>query len=78
MNANQQQFYDYVTSIAQEDKLDDLKAILAENFRRQDDGSMTKEYMMESGPKLIDTLKPEFREQFTQTMTTFLADHVEV
>ena len=72
MNAEQKQFYDYVTNMVEDGKRDELEAILAENFKRQDEGTVTKEYMMESGPKLIATLKPEFRDEFTKTMTNFV------
>ena len=73
MNPGQQQFYDYVTGIVEDGKLEELKGILAENFKRQDDGTITKEYMMETGPKLIATLKPEYREDFQKNMAHFMS-----
>ena len=74
MNPEQQQFYDYVTALVDDGKLEELKGILAENFKRQDDGTMTKEYMMESGPKLIATLKPEHQAEFQKTMAQFMSN----
>ena len=74
MNATQKQFYDYVLPMAAEGKTDELKAVLAENFRRQDDGTLDKAYMEEAGPKLIALLQPQYQDQFTQTMKSFLSN----
>ena len=72
MNANQKQFYDYVMPLAQEGKENELRALVEENFRHQDDGTITKEYMLENGPKLISLLKPEAQEQFQKNMAHFM------
>jgi len=73
MNAGQEQFYNYVIPLATEGKEEELKAIVLENFKRQDEGTATKEFMMEQGPKLIACLKEEYREQFMANMAHFMS-----
>lgn len=73
MNPGQEQFYNYVMPLAVEGKEDTLKEIVLENFKRQDEGTATKEFMMEQGPKLIACLKEEYRDQFMKNMQHFMS-----
>lgn len=62
MNPGQQQFYDFFMERIKEDKVEEAKTILQENFKKQDEGTFTKEYMQESMAKLMSFVKPEFLE----------------
>ena len=64
MNAGQQQFYNFALERAQAGKEEEMKAILAENFRKQEEGTFTKEYMAEAMPKLMALVRPECLEDF--------------
>lgn len=72
MNPQQQMFYDYAMNMVQDGKQDDLKAVLAANFKAQDDGTINNEFMAEQGPKLIALLKPEFQAEMTKQMNQYL------
>ncbi|WP_312105635.1 hypothetical protein [Lachnoclostridium sp.] len=64
MNEGQQRFYDFVMERVQEGKEEDIKAIMSESFKRQQEGTFSKEYMTEIVPKMIMLLKPECVEEF--------------
>ncbi|HCL03978.1 MAG TPA: hypothetical protein DHW61_16490 [Lachnoclostridium phytofermentans] len=64
MNEGQQRFYDFVMGRVQEGKEEDIKAIMSESFKRQQEGTFSKEYMTEIVPKMIMLLKPECVEEF--------------
>jgi ribosomal protein S3AE len=64
MNEGQQRFYDFVMERVQEGKEEEIKAIMSESFKRQQEGTFSKEYMNEIVPKMIMLLKPECVEEF--------------
>lgn len=64
MNEGQQRFYEFVMERVQEGKEEEIKAIMSESFKRQQEGIFTKEYMTEIVPKMIMLLKPECVEEF--------------
>ncbi|WP_312370515.1 hypothetical protein [Lachnoclostridium sp.] len=64
MNEGQQRFYDFVMERVKEGKEEEIKAIMSESFKRQQEGSFSKEYMTEIVPKMIMLLKPECVEEF--------------
>lgn len=64
MNANQQRFYDFVMERVKEDKAEEAKAMILENFKKQDEGTFTLEYMRQNTPKMMSFIKPEFLEEF--------------
>jgi len=72
MQPGQKMFYDYVMGIAKDGKADELKAIVLENFKRQDEGTATKEFVMTQGPKLIACLKEEAQGDFMEKMAHFM------
>ncbi len=59
MNPGQKQFFDFIVERTQPDKANDMKALLEENFQRQDNGTFTPDYLAASMPKLYAMLKPE-------------------
>lgn len=72
MNSQQQMFYNYAMNMVQDGKQDELKAVLAENFKAQDDGTLNGQFMAKQGPKLIALLKPEFQQAMTNQMNQYL------
>jgi len=42
MNQGQEQFYNFILGRVKEDKVVEAKALLAENFKKQAEGSFTK------------------------------------
>jgi hypothetical protein len=66
MNPGQQMFFDFVMERVQPGKEADIQAIMTESFKRQGEGTFTKEYMAETAPKMIALLRPECAEEFKQ------------
>jgi hypothetical protein len=66
MNQGQQMFYNFALERVQPGKEAEIQAIMSESFKRQDEGTFTKEYMAEIAPKMIDLLRPECVEEFKQ------------
>lgn len=64
MNEGQQKFYEFIMDRVKEGKEEEIKAIMNESFRRQQEGTFTKEYMAEIGPQMITLLRPECVEDF--------------
>jgi ketol-acid reductoisomerase len=64
MNEGQQKFYNFVLARVKEGKQEEIKDIMNESFRRQQEGTFTKEYMAETVPKMIMLLRPECVEEF--------------
>ena len=59
MNPGQKQFFDYIMERTRPEQTDDMKALLEENFQRQEAGTFTPGYLAESMPKMYAMLKPE-------------------
>lgn len=59
MNQNQEMFYHFFMERVMDDKKEEAKAILMENFAAQDAGTFTKEYMEAAMPRLMALVKPE-------------------
>lgn len=66
MNIGQKKFYDFVMERVQNGKEEQIKAIMNESFKRQEDGTFTKEYMAEIAPKMIALIRTECVEEFKQ------------
>lgn len=64
MNEGQQKFYDFIMKRVKEDKMEEMNAIMNESFKKQSEGTFTKEYMAEIVPKMMMLLKPECVEEF--------------
>ena len=66
MNEGQLRFYNFVMERVQEDKKEDMEAILSDNFKRQQEGTFTKDYMAEIVPQMMSLLRAECIEEFKQ------------
>ncbi|MEK5080617.1 hypothetical protein MKX73_16970 [Solibacillus sp. FSL W7-1436] len=55
----QEMFSNFILQRVKEDKMEEAKALLAENFKKQDEGTFTKEDVEQFVPKMLDYLKPE-------------------
>ncbi|MDR1705112.1 MAG: tetratricopeptide repeat protein [Clostridiales bacterium] len=66
LNPGQKMFFDFVMERVLEGKKADIQKIMAESFKRQADGTFTKEYMAETAPAIITLLRPECVEEFKQ------------
>jgi hypothetical protein len=64
MNEGQQKFYDFIMERVKEGKEEEIKAIMYESFKRQQEGTFSKEYMAEIAPKMVMLLRPECVEEF--------------
>ncbi|MCL2339720.1 MAG: hypothetical protein FWC59_02325 [Actinomycetia bacterium] len=64
MNADQKNFFDFFMARVQADKSEEAREMLLGNFKRQEDGQFTAEYMQQIAPKMLALLKPEFVEEF--------------
>ncbi|GFP74932.1 hypothetical protein [Clostridium fungisolvens] len=59
MNEGQERFLGYILERVQEDKVEEAKALLADNFKKQAEGTFTPEDVKQSAVKIIALLKPE-------------------
>lgn len=55
----QEMFSNFILQRVKEDKMEAAKALLAENFKKQDEGTFTKEDVEQFVPKMMEYLKPE-------------------
>ncbi|MER2030355.1 MAG: hypothetical protein ABS935_08680 [Solibacillus sp.] len=55
----QEMFSNFILQRVKEDKMEEAKALLAENFKKQDEGTFTKEDVEQFVPKMMEYLKPE-------------------
>jgi len=66
MNPGQEMFHKFALARVQEGKEAEMEALMAESFKRQDEGSFTPEYMGEVLPQMIALVRPECIEEFKQ------------
>ncbi|MBS6501220.1 MAG: hypothetical protein KH415_06220 [Clostridium sp.] len=71
MNQGQEKFLGFVLERVQEGKVDEAKALLAESFKKQSEGTFSHEYIIEFIPKMIVLLKPEKVEEVKEIMQQF-------
>jgi len=64
MNPGQKMFHDFALQRVQPCKEAELEAVMAESFKRQDDGTFTREYMGAAVPKMLALIRPECIEEF--------------
>ncbi|WP_042461355.1 hypothetical protein [Neobacillus dielmonensis] len=55
----QEMFLNFILQRVQEGKEDEAREILLENFKKQDEGTFTKEDIEQFVPKMMNLLKPE-------------------
>ena len=59
MTGQQQGFYSFILERVQEGKEEELKVLLNEGFKKQDEGTFTKEYYAETTSKMFALVRPE-------------------
>lgn len=68
MNKGQEMFFNFIMQNVEEKNQDKAKELLAESFKKQDDGTFNKEYMMAFIPRMLELIKPESLEQVKNIM----------
>lgn len=71
MNPGQEKFYDFIVARVGEKHLEEAKALMRENFKKQDDGTFSPEFMRETQAKLTAMLKPETVDEVKTAMAHF-------
>lgn len=59
MNPGQEKFYHYILERVKPEKTEEAKTLLAENFKKQQEGTFTQEDALQFVPKMQDILLPE-------------------
>ena len=75
MDQGQEKFYGFILERVQEDKIEEAKALLADNFAKQREGTFKQADALQFIPKMMSLLKPEqvdevkaIMKQFSQNM----------
>jgi hypothetical protein len=71
MNEGQEKFLGYILERVQEDKVEEARVLLTDNFRKQDEGTFTYEDAVLLIPKMISLLKPEKVEEVQAVVKQF-------
>lgn len=71
MNQGQEKFLSFILERVQEDKVEEARALLADNFRKQAEGTFTKEDISQFAPKIVSLLKPEKVDEVQTVMKQF-------
>lgn len=75
MNPGQEQFMNFILERVRKDKMEEAKEVLLENFRKQDEGSFSKEDIASFGPKILRLLKEEAVSEVQNVMKQFGQQH---
>lgn len=68
MNQGQEKFYSFIMSKIDKSNEQAAKALLNESFEKQNNGTFNAEYMSEFMPKMLELIKPEFKEEVKNIM----------
>jgi hypothetical protein len=71
MNPGQEKFLGFILERVQEGKVEDARALLTENFRKQGEGTFTREDASQFASKIVSLLKPEKVEEVQSVMKQF-------
>lgn len=71
MNEGQQKFLSFILERVQEDKVEEARTILAENFKKQAEGSFSPEDIKAFIPKMMSLLKPDKIEEVQNIVRQF-------
>lgn len=69
--AGQARFEDFILQRVKDDKVGEAKKILAENFRKQDEGFFTQKDAEQFFPKILSMLKPDKVEEVNAIVRQF-------
>lgn len=76
MNTGQGQFYDFILERTQEDKTQEMKALLSEGFDKQENGSFDFTYFKSYCAQILAMLRPEHVEEVKKIIETFGRDRL--
>lgn len=71
MNPGQEKFYHFILERVNETHIDDAKALLAESFSLQSQGTFNQQYLMSFIPKMLGYLKPEHIDEVKNIMMKY-------
>lgn len=74
MNKGQEMFLNYILERVQEDQVEEVKALLMETFKKQNEGTFTKEDMNQFIPKMTSLLKQDKVEEVKKIMEEFASN----
>ncbi|NFS06539.1 hypothetical protein FDE99_01940 [Clostridium botulinum] len=71
MKQGQEKFLGFILERVEEDKVEEAKALLADNFKKQVEGNFTHDDITEFIPKMAMLLKPDKIEEVQTVMKQF-------
>ena len=71
MNQGQEKFLSFILERVKEDKTDEAKALLADNFKKQAEGVFTQNDIAQSIPKMIALIKPDKVDEVQSVMKQY-------
>lgn len=71
MNQGQEQFQSFILERIQEERKEDATALLNECFKKQDEGTFTRQDITQFIPKLIPLLHPDKVEEVHEVIKNF-------
>ncbi len=71
MNQGQEKFLVYILERVQEEKIEEARKLLEDNFKKQAEGTFTQEDALQFMPKIISLLKPEKVNEVQEVMKQF-------
>lgn len=71
MNQGQEKFFGYILERVKEDKVEEAKTLLEDNFKKQAEGNFTPSDIAQFVPKMIAMLKPDKIEEVQAVMKQF-------
>jgi hypothetical protein len=71
MNAGQEKFLNFILERVKEDKVEEVKELLADNFKKQGEGKFTSDDAKQFIPKMINLLQPDKVEEVQAVMKQF-------
>ena len=71
MNQGQEQFFHFILERVQDDRQEEAKGLLAEGFKKQEEGTFNAVYMESFIPRMLDMLKQEYLEEVKGMMMQF-------
>lgn len=71
MNKGQEKFLNFIMENVEEKNHDKAKALLSESFKKQEEGTFNKEYLMSFIPRMLELVKPESLELVKNIMSNY-------
>ena len=71
MDPGQEKFYNFIIERVRDDQKESVKELMNENFRKQADGTFTRDDMVRTQEALMKKLKPEAAEEVKAAMAHF-------